>query len=260
MAFALKDACNVLITSRATNKPFLYADYLNSCSLSVSSEPVYARAKGINKITFDGAKTGTFTMETEIFEIKYLALILGGKVSKESGKFAKRHVGTVDSQGKIVLPEKPITGSISTFVLGRDNKEHIKEISVVPTVDGQNALTYTGGGAPQQNETIAIYYLTEVPSATKIKVTDEVNSDAFKIEGITAIRNEFNEDELFQLRIFNAKPQTNAELTLSAENVSSFSATFDLMVDENNEMIELLMLSSEDPASLTSAERSVKEK
>lgn len=260
MAFALKDACNVLITSRATNKPFLYADYLNSCSLSVSSEPVFARAKGMNKITFDGAKTGTFTMETEIFEIKYLALILGGKVSKESGKFAKRHVGSVDSQGKIVLPEKPVTGSISTFVLGRDNKEHVKEITVVPSVEGNTTLTYTGGGAPQQNEKIVIYYLTEVPSATKIKVTDEVNSDAFKIEGVTAIRNEFNEDELFQLRIFNAKPQTNAELTLSAENVSSFSATFDLMVDENNEMIELLMLSSEASSSLASAERSVKEK
>ena len=183
-------------------------------------------------------------METEIFEIKYLALILGGKVSKEAGKFAKRHVGTVDASGKIILPEKPVTGSISTFVLGRDNKEHVKEIAVIPTVDGSNTLTYTGSGAPTQGEKIAIYYLTEVPSATKIKVTDAVNSDAFKIEGITAIRNEFNEDELFQLRIFNAKPQTNAELTLSAENVSSFSATFDLMVDENNEMIELLMLPS----------------
>lgn len=245
MAFALKDACDVLITSRTTNKPFLYADYLNSCSLSVSSEAVFARAKGMNKITFDGAKTGTFTMETEIFEIKYLALILGGQVTTETGNFAKRFVGTVDSQGKIVLPEKPVTGSISTFVLGRDNKEHVKEITTAPSVDGSNTLTYgTGLNAPTQSEKIAIYYLTEVPSATKIKVTDAVNSDAFKIEGITAIRNEFNEDELFQLRIFNAKPQTNAELTLSAENVSSFSATFDLMVDENNEMIELLMLPS----------------
>lgn len=246
MAFALKDACDVLITSRTTNKPFLYADYLNSCSLSISSEPVFARAKGMNKITFDGAKTGTFTMETEIFEIKYLALILGGKVSTEAGKFAKRFTGAVDAQGKIVLPDKPVTGSITTFTLGRDNKEHVKEITLVPTIDSAtNTLTYMGTGAPTQNEKIAIYYLTDVPNATKIKVTDEVNSDAFKIEGITAIRNEFNEDELFQLRIFNAKPQTNAELTLSAENVSSFSATFDLMVDENNEMIELLMLPSE---------------
>ena len=185
-------------------------------------------------------------METEIFELKYLALILGGKVSKDAGKFAKRHVGTVDSQGKIQLPEKPITGSISTFVLGRDNKEHIKEITLKPSVDVSNALTYTGSGAPTQDDKIAIYYLVDVPQATKILVTDEVNSDAFKIEGITAIRNEFNEDELFQLRIFNAKPQTNAELTMSAENVSSFSATFDLMVDENNEMIELLMLPSEE--------------
>ena len=245
MAFALKDACNVLITSRTNNKPFLYADYLNSCSLSISSEAIYARAKGMNKITFDGAKTGTFTMETEIFEMKYLALILGGQISTETGNFAKRHVGNVDAQGKIVLPEAPMTGSITTFVLGRDNKEHVREIAVVPTVDNStNTLTYTGSGAPTQGEKIAIYYLTSVPSATKIKVTDAVNSDAFKIEGITAIRNEFNEDELFQLRIFNAKPQTNAELTLSAENVSSFSATFDLMVDENNEMVELLMLPS----------------
>lgn len=260
MAFALKDACNVLITSRSTNKPFLYADYLNSCSLSVSSEPVFARAKGMNKITFDGAKTGTFTMETEIFEIKYLALILGGKVSKGAGQFAKRYVGSVDSQGKITLPEKPVTGSISTFVLGRDNKEHIKEISVVPSIESQTTLAYTGLGAPQQNEKIAIYYLTEVPDATKIKITDEVNAESFKIEGITAIRNEFNEDELFQLRIFNAKPQTNAELTMSAENVSSFSATFDLMVDENNEMIELLMLPAEETMSLASEVKVAKAK
>lgn len=243
MAFALKDACNVLITSRSTNKPFLYADYLNSCSLSVSSEPVFARAKGINKITFNGAKTGTFTMETEIFEIKYLALILGGEVSKEAGKFAKRYVGTVNGEGVITLPEEPVEGSISTFVLGRDGKEHVKEVEVVPEIEG-STLTYRSG-APEEGQSIAVYYLVEVPEATKIKVNDAVQSEAFKIEGITAIRNEFNEDELFQLRIFNAKPQTNAELTMSAENVSSFSATFDLMVDENNEMIELLMLPAE---------------
>lgn len=243
MAFALKDACNVLITSRSTNKPFLYADYLNSCSLSVSSEPVFARAKGINKITFNGAKTGTFTMETEIFEIKYLALILGGEVSKEAGKFAKRYVGTVNGEGVITLPEEPVEGSISTFVLGRDGKEHVKEVEVVPDIEG-STLTYRSG-APEEGQSIAVYYLVEVPEATKIKVNDAVQSEAFKIEGITAIRNEFNEDELFQLRIFNAKPQTNAELTMSAENVSSFSATFDLMVDENNEMIELLMLPAE---------------
>lgn len=242
MAFALKDACNVLITSRSTNKPFLYADYLNSCSLSVSSEPVFARAKGVNKITFNGAKTGTFTMETEIFEIKYLALILGGAVSKEAGNFAKRHVGTLTEEGKITLPEVPVAGSISAFVLGRDGKEHVEEIAVVPTAEGKE-LTFAG--LDESKGKIAVYYLTEVPEATKIKVNDDVDSESFKIEGITAIRNEFNEDELFQLRIFNAKPQTNAELTMSSENVSNFSATFDLMVDENNEMIELLMLPSE---------------
>ena len=183
-------------------------------------------------------------METEIFELKYLALILGGKVSKETGKFAKRFVGSVDELGTITLPEKPVAGSISAFILGKDGKEHKEEIVSVPEVSGMD-LTFTMEGLTE-NDKIAVYYLVEVPNATKISVTDAVNSEAFKIEGITAIRNESNEDELFQIRIFNAKPQTNAELTMSAENVSSFSATFDLMVDENNNMLELLMLPSEE--------------
>ena len=91
----------------------------------------------------------------------------------------------------------------------------------------------------EATDVVAVYYLVNMPNATKIKVSDKVNSKSFQIDGITSVRNEFGEDELFQIRIFNAKPQTNAELTLSAENVSTFSATFDIMVDENNNMVEL---------------------
>ena len=239
MAFALKDAANITVIDRADKKPFMYSDYLNSCSLNISSEAVYARAKGINKISFDGAKEGTFTMETEIFEFKYLALIIGGMVAKEDAEISKRFVGSVNGENKIVLPEKAVEGSISVFRLDKDKKTHIEEVAVelVEENDGKTEITLPA--EILATDVVAVYYLLNVPSATKIKVSDKVEGKSFQIDGITSIRNEFGEDELFQIRIFNAKPQTNAELTLSAENVSTFSATFDIMVDENNNMVEL---------------------
>ena len=239
MAFALKDAANITVIDRADKKPFMYSDYLNSCSLNISSEAVYARAKGINKISFDGAKEGTFTMETEIFEFKYLALIIGGMVATESADISKRFVGSINGDNKIVLPEKAVEGSISVFKLDRDKKTHIEEVTpeLVETPDTKTEITLPA--EVLASDSIAVYYLVNVPNATKIKVSDKVNAKSFQIDGITSIRNEFGEDELFQIRIFNAKPQTNAELTLSAENVSTFSATFDIMVDENNNMVEL---------------------
>ena len=239
MAFALKDAANITIIDRADKKPFMYSDYLNSCSLSISSEAVYARAKGINKISFDGAKEGTFTMETEIFEFKYLALIIGGMVSTEEADISKRIVASVNAENKITLPGLAVEGSVSVFKLDRDKKTHIEEVT--PQSVGENAskTEITFEEEITSDDALAVYYLVKMPNATKIKVSDKVNSKSFQIDGITSIRNEFGEDELFQIRIFNARPQTNAELSLSAENVSTFSATFDIMTDENNNMVEL---------------------
>ena len=242
MAYGLKDACNVIITSRGKDKkPFLYADYLNSCSLSLSADAVYARAKGINKITFEGAKSGTFTMETEIFEMKFLALLLGGESTVEGAEMSKRVVTTVNGDGKIVVPEIAIEGSVSVFALDRDKKTHLEEVEIdTVNYDGQTEITFFE--APVAEQDLAVYYLVSVPKAKKIKVTDKSNAGSFTIEGTTSIRDEFGEDHLFNIKLFNAKMQTNTELTMSADSVATLTATFDLMVDENNDMLELVML------------------
>ena len=243
MAYGLKDACNVIITSRGKDKkPFLYADYLNSCSLSLSADAVYARAKGINKITFEGAKSGTFTMETEIFEMKFLALLLGGESTVEGAEMSKRVVTTVNGEDKVVVPETAIEGSISVFALDRDKKTHLEEVDIhsVEYNMGQTEISFFE--PPVEEQDLAVYYLVSIPKAKKIKVTDKSNAGSFTIEGTTSIRDEFGEDHLFNIKLFNAKMQTNTELTMAADSVATLTATFDLMVDENNNMLELVML------------------
>lgn len=264
MAYALKDACNVFLYERSNNnKPFMYSDYLNSAALAIEGETVFAKAKGMNKIAFEGSKTATFTMETEVFEFKYLALLLGGKMTKGTADISKRHVATVGADKSVTIPGKAIANSISVFKVERDNKTHISEVTSSPTqtASGEDTkLTWTAG--VEVGDSIAVYYLVRMNNATKINISDEINNESFKIVGITSIKDEFSEESLFQFELFNAKAQVNAELTLSADAVSSFSAKFDVLLDENNRFIEFTLLNDDEvtPALLKSLEENLVKK
>lgn len=246
MAYALKDSCNTFMYSRSTGKPFLYMDYVNTATLSIKGEAVFAKAKGIPKISFSGAKTGTFKLETEIFEFKYLALLLDGKVSKGSADISKRYVGKIDSEKKIELPCIAKAGSISVFKTGKDKKELLDEIGIAPTItdtDGKTTLTWSSGsGIPVEEDLLSVFYLEEKANLNRITVSDVANGESFKIQGVTSMKDEFGEESLFQFTIYNCKPQVDAEIVLSAENVASLAATFDLLLDEDNNFVEIVSL------------------
>lgn len=247
MAYALKDACNTFIYERTTGKPFLYADYLNSASLSIEGDTVFAKAKGMNKIAFEGSKSATFTMETEIFEFKYLALLLGGRMTKGTSDISKRHVATIGADLSVTLPGKALANSICAFKVDKDGKTHKSEISQTPTISvsgSDTKLVWTTGVA--EGDLIAVYYLVRMNNATKINISDRINNESFKIVGITSIKDEFSVESLFQFELHNAKTQVNCELTLSAENVSSFSAKFDVLLDEKNDFIDFTLLNDEE--------------
>ena len=81
--FAIKDAMDVKIKVLGEDEAKIVIDYLNDCSLSKTSESVFARKKGVNSIGFNGATTGTLTLNSELTSIEALGLALGGKVTGE---------------------------------------------------------------------------------------------------------------------------------------------------------------------------------
>ena len=50
------------------------------------------------------------------------------------------------------------------------------------------------------------------------------------------------------INIFNARPQANLEIGLNADSPANFSATFDLLADEKNEMFELVIIDENNTA------------
>ena len=82
--YAIKDAIDVKITPLdASDEGVITIDYLNSCSLSVSSETTYAQKKGNNAIAFDGSRECTFTMESHLINDQELAWLLGGELGSD---------------------------------------------------------------------------------------------------------------------------------------------------------------------------------
>lgn len=81
--FAIKDAMDVKIKVLGQEDVKLTIDYLNECSLTKTSESVFAKKKGHNSIGFAGATSGTLTLNSELTSIEALGLALGGKVTGE---------------------------------------------------------------------------------------------------------------------------------------------------------------------------------
>ena len=154
--FAIKDAIDMTITGKTSQKSVMI-DYLNSCSLTLESESVYAKKKGNDAIAFAGSRSGQFTMDAEVIDDQFLAWMLGG---------------TIDESGKI-------------------------------------------------------------------SVKGDVPNESYSIEGTFKIQTTEG-TQTRQIKFYNASPQANTDLSLSATEVSSFSLTFDILVDEDSNILDLI--------------------
>ena len=58
-------------------------DFLNDCQLQLDSEQVYATKKGDNYISFSSGRTGTLTMNAEVIDDQFLAMMLGATIGSD---------------------------------------------------------------------------------------------------------------------------------------------------------------------------------
>lgn len=93
--FAIKDAMDITITPVGTEEALMTIEYLNDCSVSKEADTTYAKKKGANAIAFTSAPTGTLTLNSELADINWLGMALGGKVTGEKIKVSSIAPSTV---------------------------------------------------------------------------------------------------------------------------------------------------------------------
>ena len=243
MAFAIKDACDVTVYDRGTGKPVFHTSDLNAFNLNLSSEVIYAKSKGANKIAFDGALEGTLGFESEVIQFPQLAMILSSEVVEGEAKVGKRVLKEIDSAKKVILTGiTPVAGSISVFAVEEDGKTHIEELGATPSTSGSDTTITLSGTNTTAGTKVVVYYLEAKPKSKKITVNSESKSNNYYMLGYTTMKDEFGINQIMAIKVNNCKPQRNIELALSADAPSTFNTTFDLLPDENGDYFELAFL------------------
>lgn len=243
MSFAIKDAANVTFYNKATNEPIFYTPDLNSFNISFTGDTVFAKAKGSNKIGFDGALEGKIDMESEVIGFDQLAVILSSTVVKDTARVGRRKVLKSDGSKKVTLQGIiPVTGSISVFSLEADKKSHKEKLTITSsTVTSNTEITITTSGFNAGDE-VAVYYLVDVPNCKKITVKNESTAPNYTIYGDAYAKDENGVNQVLALKLGNCKVERSIELSFTAENPSTFKTSCTILPDENGNYFELNFL------------------
>lgn len=208
--YGMKDAANIMIVKRGTKTPILKADYANTTSAEWKSDRVYAKKKGANAIAWDSARTGTLTIDTELFDLKLLALVAGDELHQGASEIFKNEKYKLTSDHLISLKYKPLDGSVSVFKLKDDGITHDQTIPQL--MDGE------AGSVPPMVTDVSVSAKdtsAEITwSAAKGAVSYVVYRDGIQIG--QPVTNSFSDSDL--------TPQKQYKYTVTAVNTNGASA------------------------------------
>lgn len=231
--YGIKDCGDLTLYNRKTGKPALHINYANSFEISFSSSPVYATKKGKKAIVWDGEIEGTCTISTQLTSTELFALVFGGELTEGAQALYKREVFTLKANDEqVTLKGTPKGTSVHAYVLNGDGATHEKELASASLSVKQ--VTLTGG---KKDEVVAIYYMEDGVGGTfTIKGTKDTAD--YKLVCLAFGKSYENGESIpMQITLPKVAPQSNATLTFSAENPSSFDITLDILVDENDDLL-----------------------
>ena len=240
--FAIKDASSIYLYEKLANgqkELVSFFDYANSFGLNISAEQIYALAKGVNKIAFDGVPEGTLNFECEVLTEDLLKTKLGRDIIQENAKIAKREVLTVDSN-EVTITGTPIGDAVTVFELHEGSTvEHKSTIEI----DGiaEKVIDLTSAGL-EDGVKVAVYYLEEKADAKKVKLGVGGTKKQYEIHAKVMGKDTLGQDVFLEIVLDNASAELNVELNLEAANPSSVSTTFQLLANDNGEFGEIVFL------------------
>ena len=91
--FANREVADLMLMDYSTKKMFLNVDWANVTSTSFEGDRVFATGgQGApNRVQFDGSRTGTLTIEAQVYPVKVFQMLSGNDLGTEAN-FLKRGV------------------------------------------------------------------------------------------------------------------------------------------------------------------------
>lgn len=233
--FANRDVCDITISDYVTGKPVMYIDYANANSTELTGEAVYAYGghNHVKRVTFQGERAGTLTLETQMQTFELYQLITGGTFS-DTANFVKREK-LVCEGGKLTLSVTPADGSVNVYAADDDCGEEI-----AATVSG-TSVTVTGGA---DGTTYVVYYLAKLENVKALSIGANNFPADVRIDGETFMKTESSAIIPYKMIAWKAAVQPNVTWGFAnSGDPQTLTITFDLMPDSKNDdrILDLIM-------------------
>lgn len=243
--YGLKEVANVIFFDVATNKPVLFFDTLKVSSIENESESAEARGgQGNGRLmTWDFGRTATLTLQDALLSDVSLSLLAGNAVKTTGIEVVGRETlvaETVSTKVQVTLAETPKGGADKISAYKMDKGVMGEEITGF-TLNVKSLEFATGVTAGQS---VMVFYVYDAPvGATSVTFSGSKFPATYRVVGDTVVRGQDGVDRKMQFVIPKAKLQSTFNLTMDAENVSTFDFTLDVLVDaETNDLYQIIRL------------------
>lgn len=233
--FANREVADLMLVDYSTKKLFLNVDWANVTSTSFEGDRVFATGgQGApNRVQFDGSRTGTLTIEAQVYPVKVFQMLSGNDLGT-TANFLKREKVTCTEAGKLTISTAAGTTAIQVFKADDDLGT---EITATVTEGGTEV---TVAEATQETAYI-VYYYAKQAAAQVVHLDSRHFPKAYRVEGSIPYKTE--SDDIIEAHPIWYKAAPQAGFELSWQNTGdpvSLTMTFDILADENGDMFSLI--------------------
>ena len=240
---ANRQVCDVDIRDLATKKPYLFFDTANTTTQNISSDAVYATAKGAKRIAFQNPMEGTATIEAQIVPFKFYAMMAGGEIQSTAVYADKREVKATEA-GALALPKGVVTGTVFAYPVGHFGED-------ASLIEGEYA---EGKFTAKEAEKIAVdslyevgYIVSRTSGVARVTLSNRTAPKAFYVTFNTVDKDENDVLTPFKITLYKATPQRSFELSQSSEgDPASITMTFDVLEDKDGNLADMVEITEAD--------------
>ena len=237
--YGIKDAGDLTFTNLTTNEPELYIGYANSVQIDLTSDTVYAYAKGAKAVSWDKPLEGTMKISVDLMSFDLMGFIMGSKLSEKATEFYQREtfkLKSADEQVTLGASDSEIKeDTVCVYELGADKNSQGAALETATYEGGK--VTMTGG---LEGKTYVVYYMTTKTAKTFMIEAESTLSAFYKLNMITAGKAWADGGKVpMEIEFLKVSPQRALSLTFSAEEPSSFEVNLDILADGEGNLFEI---------------------
>ena len=219
---ANRQVCDVDIRVLKTLAPFLNFEYANVTTVSLSSDSVYAMAKGAKKVGFANPIEGTMTIEAQVIPFKFYAMMADGKIYSDAA-YADKVAVTATQAGAVSFQLESgsvVTGSVFVYPKG-DFGDETKAIAGTFATSGEgtvtNTFTATTAADIAADSEYVVAFIHQRDDVKRVSFNTKSLPTDYRITYKTLDKDEEGEYTGFIVTAYKAAIQRNLELSFSSE-------------------------------------------